>query len=506
MEDVISCQFCKDVMDDMDELQLHQTTSCRSIEANDSQPIPPIDPTLTRSNFAIEAEKFIARFCVEAPSTDVRNCLRLYTADKTYSKLKASFNSCSKSVILETLRSLGVDKDNWDDHLKSSCVHELILRIQNLLPEVCNICKETYTISKNDPPLLSCSVCNQEVHRKCYLSLFMEDDNVDDEYFKAKILSIPGFHYLCPSCEEETIPNKKGGLKKSKKNENCDSNTVESNASLFSSQPKELTNSPLLSNNMNTIASYSHSTKHPPLNPDVFIITNENDKSSGNKSNKQSSGDKQHTPDAKASERLNTQICHHYKNNICKHGMKGKDCPFLHPKRCMKLMNYGTNSKKGCNLGKKCTDFHPKMCPMSISKSECFNDRCNLCHVKGTKRKKSKEKDVRHDAKKSNKISASSSSTNLLPSEVSRSADLKIIQQSFLEQISLLKKELQEAVDLKISCLLQMPNVYQQRTYQMLPPMSLPQHQPYLSSQQWQPPHYQAPIPQVHHHPLSNVN
>ena len=84
-----------------------------------------------------------------------------------------------------------------------------------------------------------------------------------------------------------------------------------------------------------------------------------------------------------------------------KNGMKGNGCSFHHPKRCAKLMSYGTKTNKGCNLGNKCPDFHPKMCPMSISKSEFFDMDCTLCHVKGTRRKKAKDERKPMESKKS---------------------------------------------------------------------------------------------------------
>ena len=44
------------------------------------------------------------------------------------------------------------------------------------------------------------------------------------------------------------------------------------------------------------------------------------------------------------------KICVHYRSNRCRHGMKGKECSFLHPERCKKLMQHGTKQPDGCNL------------------------------------------------------------------------------------------------------------------------------------------------------------
>ena len=82
-----------------------------------------------------------------------------------------------------------------------------------------------------------------------------------------------------------------------------------------------------------------------------------------------------------------------FKRNQCKHGLKGTKCTFLHPERCTKLLQHGTKSPDGCSLGKKCEFLHPKMCPSSICKRVCFDPKCQLTHVKGTKRKADNHQD-----------------------------------------------------------------------------------------------------------------
>ena len=153
-------------------------------------------------------------------------------------------------------------------------------------------------------------------------------------------------------------------------------------------------------------------------------------------------------------------------------------------------MKHGTKNDKGCNLGKKCTDFHPKMCPMSISKFECFDAKCNLCHVKGTKRKRDTHPPPKSKTKKSLSDEDSNSSQKeqqnkeKCPSEVITKTD--DLQKPFLDQINLLKKEFQEVVDQKINNLLATttspPVKMLQPHYPLLPqpnmfqPFATPQH------------------------------
>ena len=79
-------------------------------------------------------------------------------------------------------------------------------------------------------------------------------------------------------------------------------------------------------------------------------------------------------------------ICRFFRNGNCKHGMKGRDCKFTHPKVCRRFIQHGTRQPRGCNQGRKCKDFHPRMCISSLRKGECFSDSCRYNHVKGTKR------------------------------------------------------------------------------------------------------------------------
>jgi len=76
----------------------------------------------------------------------------------------------------------------------------------------------------------------------------------------------------------------------------------------------------------------------------------------------------------------------------CKHGLKGRDCQYIHPKACTKLLKFGNKQPRGCNQGTACENFHPRMCSLSIKRGECFNNSCTFTHVKGTKRQQAPKK------------------------------------------------------------------------------------------------------------------
>ena len=513
---IFSCESCELVCKDMDELQNHRVNSCSQNKLADQTTIESSDcfpdddenegaDDVSTSHEPTEAAKVLAGLIVEAPSTEVRDCLRQYSENKSYKKQSIAFIVYGKQVIIQALTFLGATHKNWDDHIKSACIHELIYRIQGLLPEVCAICNDTYTIHKDDSPLLACSICKQEVHRECYTPLLNGNQNIAD---------LPGFHYFCPSCEKDLIPEKDTGLKKGKKKEianisildNLDDSTEKhpkhvrfhpnipnvSDSIVKDDGKKKAQNSLELSeNSADKIQSFSHTKATPPLRPNVKVA------------------DKfEHQPDGKKNDQMDesnvtkSSICNRYRNNACEHGLKGKGCKFLHPKRCSKLMNHGTKTGKGCNLGKKCADFHPKMCPSSIAKSVCYDEKCTLCHVKGTKRKLPQQDRLNHREKAEVTTDNQSESYTKKPDN----APSKNEDQSFLMHINLLRKEIQEVVDSKISSLLQVPHRLNLLTHPMSHPPLMQSHQAHHQMPQVVPYHPMwSPYPQSQFVPVQQV-
>ena len=136
-------------------------------------------------------------------------------------------------------------------------------------------------------------------------------------------------------------------------------------------------------------------------------------------------------------------VCHHFKEGNCKHGMKGKDCKFTHPKTCNKYMQHGTRQPRGCNKGKNCNLFHPKMCMDSLRKGECFSETCELKHVKGTKRHPPAKKiNVKQNQEQSSKRKTKASQSTGSPTNDSG---------HFLEMLSLLKQEILEELNQNMS-------------------------------------------------------
>lgn len=82
-----------------------------------------------------------------------------------------------------------------------------------------------------------------------------------------------------------------------------------------------------------------------------------------------------------------TQVCKHYLKKKCKHGMKGEECEFLHPKLCRKYMKFGDKKRGGCKKGMGCTYHHPALCWKASNGSQCRRETCKFLHPKGIKSK-----------------------------------------------------------------------------------------------------------------------
>ena len=86
------------------------------------------------------------------------------------------------------------------------------------------------------------------------------------------------------------------------------------------------------------------------------------------------------------------EVCEALKAGKCPHRISGRTlvngvlCSEVHPNRCRKFTRFGTNAKQGCLLGSECKYYHPQHCKSSVKNKQCFNDKCTLTHLVGTKR------------------------------------------------------------------------------------------------------------------------
>ena len=397
------------------------------------------DQALPDSTNESEIEDLIAELCLNAPTDPVKFCLRKYKYGKSVQDIENDMFKERHETLKTTASFLRVP--NFNDKNKRPLSHLIVCKIQNLLPDICSLCDRKYRISLEEDPILDCAICGQAVHKPCWLNLATGSsssdttditDTIDADIFKSLYnpLNLPGLFYVCHACQPKTIPSDSEGDNKRKRKHGS---SVKVAASAQKNNPTQ----------ENTIQNQNNTAS---LAQDEDIENN------------RTGADNLNTKSAKGDQEKNKMICRFYKNGSCKHGLKGRDCKFLHPRMCRKFTQHGTNNKRGCTMGKKCTDFHPKMCFDSIQKGECFSEDCRFAHVKGTKRH---PPSIRNNVTHENELFTN----NEIPK--------KHAEPDFLEVVRLLREEILGTLNQKIDS---MQNQLQhlQQTYKSPLPTQYP--------------------------------
>ena len=124
-----------------------------------------------------EINQVVAELCLNAPNTQVKQCLQNYQYGKTFKQLKAAFMVNSLKVLTETFISI-VPHGTFIPKTKDSLSHNIICKVQNYLSDKCDTCKSVYRFKFGDIPLLECRICGQEAHRPCILrAVGLEEDS-----------------------------------------------------------------------------------------------------------------------------------------------------------------------------------------------------------------------------------------------------------------------------------------------------------------------------------------
>ena len=196
-------------------------------------------------------ETIISELIVKATDKSVQSCLRTYDPkDPSENIIQTLRKKCKKEQLKKTFKFLG---GNSVDSLDAAELAEhIVVKVQNLFPDICQICQEVYCVKLEDKHFLACGSCGQEVHKQCYLKELENLNLITDDKLQIMLFSIPGFYYLCASCESSTINenliNKNyddGHVKTSADNSNQDkqmSNTEEFEIQTVQNQDKQMSN------------------------------------------------------------------------------------------------------------------------------------------------------------------------------------------------------------------------------------------------------------------------
>ena len=308
---------------------------------------------------------------------------------------------------------------------KDDIVNAIICRIQNLLPEDCDICELRFRLELEEKPILQCASCGQSSHKQCIIDLVNDKQGMtyvdltrEDLMTIINPLGFPGVHYLCKTCEATAVS-------KNLNNQLCHQRTMEDHSTIPVEEVSE--------ENADEIPQEAHQDEknpHPPSQPES------NEGLSKKKDKKQIT-------------------CKFFAKGSCRHGLSGEGCNYDHPELCRKFTEHGTRQPRGCNKGKQCKHFHPQMCLNSLRTGKCLSQHCRYRHIKGTARH---EKDGERNVNRTNhppREHIPPTPDNDQPTAPPNTSD------HFLEALRLLKAELlQEIAHIKTQ--VQEPLKYQQ--------------------------------------------
>ena len=358
----------------------------------------------------MSSEDILADLCTNAPTTEIRDCLRTYILNSTSTDAlhKHIVSKNNRSAIENTVRHLcnpmrGQFYDlKTEDYTVRGLAFLLIYRIENLLPETCQHCKEEYCVNTTDIPLLSCSVCGQGAHTPCvFRTLLVEEKDrggFTPEMALQKInpLMLPELKYLCKDCTEEYLPDKNDGLKKCAAERR--QNSEQTNGT--GSDTEDVPDGDARGEPQHDGASYQQDGSNTASGGGLFgtngTQTHEPPTRTPADDDTQAEADNPRPRNGNLHPRIDNHlnnnnhppdnICPFYTKGTCRYGISGRQCPKNHPKACQKLLQNGTRYPNGCSLGSSCDKFHPLMCISSLRTRTCYNMDCKRAHVKGTKR------------------------------------------------------------------------------------------------------------------------
>ena len=401
--------------------------------------------TVAQADTPAEQERIIAALCAGAPNDVVRNCLRKYSPQKQAWQIEAAFKQDKKGPLVETLTYLGVP--DMDQYRADALPHELICRIQNLLPDECHICNNIYCVKLTDKPIASCVRCGQGCHNQCFLQALGKSQEELDESnnFGASILNpyaTLGLHYVCGHCRDEVIPPKENLKVKNKGRPTAAVQRQSQGASSSSAQSEVATQSvPVVEQDHQTSDDAAENSQHQTSDDAAENSQHEtsDDAADNSQQNSQRNQLTNQGPPASVARRqqrvarqnnaqptANRQnnagrepdVCRFYRQGRCKHGFSGKkegNCQYGHPKLCRKFLTNGNQQRRGCTLGAQCQFLHPKMCRSSLRERRCYREDCTYMHIKGTKRPESPTGGTRNPPARQDVSSGNTASQHTAP-------------------------------------------------------------------------------------------
>ena len=330
-----------------------------------------------------EIDDVLAELCINAPSTQVKQCLQTYEYGKSLKQLKSAFMTYKLNTLTATYKHI-VPVGYLIPKTKEKLTHSIICKVQNYLSDICESCNCSYRFKIQDSPLLECKLCGQEVHRSCFLKSIGEEETSEitalEVLGKINPYNLQNLFYICKPCAKEVVPD-------DSLNEGV---SQQKTSSVANDEP--LQSEMVQQNQVSEDSIDNHVTS-------IVVDTSASPRLNINKT-------------VTVSNRKNDKVCSFYEKGVCKHGRKGDTCKFSHPKMCKKFLTHGYKKGRGCNK-KECSDHHPPICKSSLKNGTCFKGNCKKRHVAHTIFQKSKRDGHDHvDSKHEEKGSVHKSDPN----------------------------------------------------------------------------------------------
>ena len=331
----------------------------------------------------------LAKLCRAAPTDTVRNVLRVWSPNKPGNEIRSTWQQGRRFLAPDlkgTLAWLTQARESDIKGTKYDVAEKLLIALEALLPDTCQLCKEIFCVEREDNPSLRCKGCSQGFHQACY----------DRLEIGPSLAELPGeFSWLCTVCaplyQLKTVIGGNRGQERPRLSRRDPSvpqpvlnQTPAQGVGGVSSGGADGGGAggegggggveadtgeahPASSDTAATAEQVPASNltappEPPPLPPNVPLISPGRDINSDNT-----------VPGPVNS----GQDCALYLSGECPFGISGKTggiCCDNHPKRCMPYMRWGNKSDKGCS-GITCGKSHPTLCPKSLD-LRCLDGQC----------------------------------------------------------------------------------------------------------------------------------
>ena len=378
-----------------------------------------------------EAEALVAELCILTDDEEIKTVVKKYLQGTSVTNIEKRLTQgpCSNKHHLE--KTLIFINSGMDDHniprKRDDIAKQIVVRIQNLLPDECGFCGDRYKLGITEKPSLQCDRCGQSAHKPCIRDMLNKRVNTpiesEEELSHTFVwelinpLNFPGMVYLCKACE---------------------GSNSHTNQQAASSEP------------VSTMVESQEQSAQAPADSNIIREGGTISEITVDSRNRDTD---EHEDEHNSNQNRKPIVCKFFKRNACRHGPKGDECKYAHPEICKKFIQHGTRQPQGCTKGSKCEHMHPQMCMSSLRRGKCLNKSCKFRHVKGT---------VRETTNTSRNTSRNSQTTQHNQNS-----------NHFLEEFRQLKADLFAEMDKRMSN----PEIKQHHNQQQ-------QHQQYLQQQQ----------------------